>query len=229
MQKKICVILPTLNEEKAVAKVINELPNPTVNRVVLVDGYSSDRTVEIAKTCRPTLGVDVIYQKGKGKGMAFQTFLENFSLNDFDVYVMLDADYTYNPKELKELIWPILNGEADVVIGNRFAFKDLMQLMPSITFIGNKLLTLTAKILYSKDPKDVCTGYWAFSKEFLKRAKIDAKNFDLEANLFTEAVKKNFKIKIVPITYRSRIGKNKLMKRDGIIILYRLIKEFFCN
>lgn len=229
MSKKICVILPTLNEEKAVGKVINELPNPIVNRVVIVDGYSSDQTVNVAKTCRPTLPVEVIFQKDKGKGMAFQTFLNEFDLDNYDIYIMLDADYTYDPKELKSLVWPILNGDADVVIGNRFAFKKLRKLMPTTTYLGNKLLTLTAGILYSKNPKDVCTGYWAFSKEYLKRAKINAKNFDLEANLFTEAVKKDFKIKIVPITYRSRIGKNKLMKKHGFLILYRLIKEFFCN
>jgi dolichol-phosphate mannosyltransferase len=229
MPKKICVILPTLNEEKAVAKVIKELPNPTVSRVIVLDGYSSDRTVDIAKTCRPTLDVDVIFQKGKGKGMAFQTFLNDFDLNNYDIYVMLDADYTYNPRELKHLIWPILNGEADVVVGNRFAFKEIRQLMPFTTYLGNKLLTFVASILYFKNPKDVCTGYWAFSREYLKRAKIKAKNFDLEANLFTEAIKRNYRIKIVPITYRTRVGKNKLMKRDGIVILFRLVKEFFYN
>lgn len=229
MFKKICVIIPTLNEEKGVAKVITELPNPTVSKVVLVDGHSSDNTVDIAKNCRPSLEVEVMYQIGNGKGMAFQTFLNDFNLEDHDVYVMLDADYTYNPKELKGLIQPILRGEADVVIGNRFAFKKLNQLMPATTYLGNKLLTLIARILYSKNPKDVCTGYWAFSKEYLKRAKIHAKNFDLEANLFTEAVKRGHRIKIVPITYRARVGKTKLMKRHGIIILYRLIKEFFCN
>ena len=226
---RVCVILPTLNEEKAVAKVINGLPNPTVNKVVLVDGNSSDNTVNTAKNCRPSLEVETMYQNGKGKGMAFQTFLNQFNLNSYDIYVMLDADYTYNPRELKRLIQPILRGEADVVIGNRFAFKKLRRLMPATTYLGNKLLTLFARILYLKHPKDVCTGYWAFSKEYLKESKIDAKNFDLEANLFTEAVKKNFRIKIVPITYRSRIGKNKLLKRHGILILYRLIKEFLNN
>jgi dolichol-phosphate mannosyltransferase len=229
MSKKICVILPTLNEEKAIAKVINELPNPTVNRVVVVDGYSSDRTVDIAKICRPTLDVDVIFQRGKGKGMALQTFLDDYNLNDYDIYVMLDADYTYNPQELKQLILPILNGEADVVIGNRFAFKELRRLMPFTTYFGNKILTFAASLLYFKNPKDVCTGYWAFSKDYLKNARIKAKDFDLEANLFTEAIKRNYRIKTVPITYRARIGKNKLMKRDGIIILFRLVKEFFYN
>jgi len=229
MSKKICVILPTLNEEKGIAKVINELPNPTVNKVILVDGHSSDNTIITAKNSRPNLEVEVMYQNGKGKGMAFQTFLNDFDLNNYDIYVMLDADYTYNPKELKKMIQPILKGEADVVMGNRFAFKKLRRLMPVTTYVGNKLLTLAARILYFKNPKDVCTGYWAFSKKYLKRVKIDAKNFDLEANLFTETVKKNLKIKIVPITYRSRIGKNKLMKRHGVLILYRLIREFFNN
>ena len=229
MSRKICVILPTLNEEKAVDKVINELPNPTVKKVVLVDGNSSDNTIDVAKTCRPGLDVEVMYQRGKGKGMAFQTFLNDFNLDSHDIYVMLDADHTYNPKELKTLIRPILDGKADVVIGNRFAFKDLRKSMTTTTINGNKMLTLAARLLYLKNPRDVCTGYWAFSKEFLKKVNIKAKNFDLEVNLFIEAIKKGFRIKVVPITYRCRMGKKKLMKRHGFIILYRLIKEFFNN
>ena len=64
MTKKICVILPTLNEEKGIARVINEIPNPTVGKVVLVDGRSSDNTVNTAKTCRPNLDIEIMYQNG---------------------------------------------------------------------------------------------------------------------------------------------------------------------
>jgi len=227
---KICVILPTLNEEDGVAKIINAVPNPLVNKIVVVDGYSSDKTVEIVKQShKPACDIELMYQKGRGKGMAFQSFLNSFDLNSQDVYVMLDADCTYDPKEIRKIITPIVNGEADIVMGNRFESQDVKKVMPFTTFFGNKLLTLISKILYFKDPKDVCTGYWAFSRDFIKKMRISAKNFDLEANLFAEAIKKNSRIKIVPITYKSRVGKNKLMKRHGFLILYRLIREFFNN
>jgi dolichol-phosphate mannosyltransferase len=227
---KVCVILPTLNEEDGVAKIINAIPNPLVNKIIVVDGYSSDRTIEIVRQChKPACDIELLYQKGRGKGMAFQSFLNSFDLNSQDVYVMLDADCTYDPKEIRKIITPIVNGEADVVMGNRFESEDVKKVMPFATFFGNKLLTFISKILYFKDPKDVCTGYWAFSRDFIKKMRISAKNFDLEANLFAEAIKKNSRIKIVPITYKSRVGKNKLMKRHGFLILYRLIREFFNN
>jgi dolichol-phosphate mannosyltransferase len=225
---RICVILPTLNEENGVAEIINAVPNPLVNKIIVVDGHSSDKTVEIVKQChKPACDIEFMYQKGKGKGMAFQSFLESFDLNSQDVYVMFDADYTYDPQEIRKMITPIVNGEADVVLGNRFESENLKEVMSFTTFFGNKCLTLISKILYFKDPKDVCTGYWAFSRNFLKKIRVKAKDFDLEANLFTEAVKGGFRIKSVPIIYRKRVGKNKLRKYHAFVIIGRLIKEIY--
>lgn len=227
MSKKICVILPTLNEESGVKKIIDATPNPFVSKIVVVDGNSSDKTVNIVRSCKKSAcDIEIITQQGKGKGMAFQTFLNDFDVENYDAYVMLDADCTYDPKEIKKMTLPILNNEADVVMGNRLSNKNIREIMPFSTFIGNKILSFFAMILCLKDPKDVCTGYWAFSKHVLKRIRIKAKNFDLEMNLFTQAVKQKFRIKAVPIRYTNRVGRNKLRKEHGILILLRLLKEF---
>ncbi len=224
---KVCAIVPTLNEEKSIKKVIDSIPNPFVNKIVVVDGNSSDNTVNIAKNCqKPTCDIETMTQYGKGKGMAFQTFLDKFNLEKYDVYVMLDADCTYNPKEIRNMTLPILNNEADVVMGNRFSNKNIRQIMPFSTYIGNKILTFFAMIFCFKDPKDVCTGYWSFSKDALKMIKIKAKNFDLEMNLFTEVVKRKFRVKTIPISYKKRVGMKKLRKEHGFLILSRLLKEF---
>jgi len=224
---RFCVILPTLNEEDGIAEIINSVPNPLINKIIVIDGHSSDRTVELVKQChKPACDIELMYQEGRGKGMAFQTFLNSFDLDSQDIYVMLDADYTYDPKEIRKMIEPIANGEADVVLGNRFESENVREVMPFTTFFGNKILTFISKILYFKDPKDVCTGYWAFTKNFLKKIRIRAKNFDLETNLFTEIVKHDFRMKTIAISYRKRVGKNKLRKYDGFIIISRLIKEF---
>ncbi len=227
---KVCTILPTLNEEKAIKKIIEDIPNPLVNSIVVVDGNSSDNTVNFAKNCqKPACTLEIMTQHGKGKGMAFQTFLDRFNLEKYDVYVMLDVDCTYNPKEIKKMVLPILNNEADVVMGNRLFNKDIRQIMPFSTYIGNKILTFLAMIFCFKDPKDVCTGYWAFSNDVLKKIKIEAKNFDLEMNLYTQAVKKKFRIKSVPISYNKRVGMNKLRKKHAFLILFRLFKETLVN
>ena len=98
--------------------------------------------------------------------------------------------------------------------------------MPFSTYIGNKILTFFAMIFCFKNPNDVCTGYWSFSKDVMKKIKINAKNFDLEMNLFTQAVKHKFRVKAIPISYKKRIGMNKLRKKHGFIILFRLIEDF---
>jgi dolichol-phosphate mannosyltransferase len=225
---KVCVILPTFNEENGIVKTINDVPNPFVNKIVVVDGHSSDRTVELVKQCKKVAcDIELMYQKGNGKGMAFQSFLEQFDLDKYDAYVMLDADCTYDSKEIKSMVLPILNDEADVIMGNRFFNNDIRKVMPFSNYIGNRLLTFFAMILCFKDPKDVCTGYWSLSKDALKRIRIKAKNFDLEMNLFMQAVKQKFRIKTIPVSYGKRVGMNKLKKRHGFIILLRLIREFF--
>jgi len=227
---KVCALLPTLNEEGAIKKIIDNIPNPLVNNIVVVDGNSYDNTVDIAKKCqKKACNIEIMTQYGKGKGMAFQTFLDKFDLEKYDVYVMLDADCTYNPKEIKNMILPILKKEADVVMGNRFFDKNIREIMPFSTYIGNRILTFFAMIFCFKNPKDVCTGYWSFSKDFLKKIKIEAKNFDLEMNLFTQAVKHKFRIKIIPISYKKRVGMNKLRKKHGFLILSRLLKEVLVN
>lgn len=227
--KKICVILPALNEEDGVKKVLGTMPNPVVDKVVLVDGNSTDNTISAAKGVeKKNYRLEVMRQEGKGKGMAFQTFLKSFDLDSHDIYVMLDADYTYNPEEIKKMITPLMNGEhVDVVMGDRISHGKLNGSMSPANYFGNKMLTLAARALYLKSTNDLCTGYWAFSKNFLKAARINAKGFDLEANLFVEAVKKKFKIKSVPISYGKRIGQKKLRIRHGSLILWRLLRERF--
>jgi glycosyltransferase involved in cell wall biosynthesis len=223
---KVCVILPTLNEEEGIKKIIDKMPNPLVSNIVIVDGNSSDNTVDIAKSCqKPACGIEIMTQFDKGKGMALQTFLNRSDLEKYDVYVMLDADCTYDPTEVKKMVLPILKNESDVVMGNRLFNKNIRHVMSFSTYIGNKILTFFAMVFCLKDPKDVCTGYWAFSKDALKKIKIKAKNFDLEMNLFTQTVKHKFRIKTIPISYKKRVGINKLRKKHAVIILSRLLKE----
>jgi len=225
---KICLILPTLNEEKSIKKVIEDVPNPVVSNIVVVDGYSGDNTIiATRKASKKNFEVATMFQDGYGKGMAFQSFQKNFNLDGFDAYVMLDADCTYDPKEIRSMVSPIVNGEADIVMGNRLSFEGIRDVMSTTTYVGNKVLTVAAGVMYFKNPKDLCTGYWAFSKQFLQSANIRAKGFDLEANLFTEAVKRGFRIKSIPIRYKERVGQKKLKYRDGLLIMWRLIKERF--
>jgi len=119
---RIAVVIPTLNECEAVGKVVGGVKSAMDGyeyRVLVVDGHSTDGTNEIAKD----MGADVIYQRGRGYGDALKTgFFYARKRLDAKVIVMMDADLTYDPKHIPKLVAPILNDEADMVVGNRFGF-----------------------------------------------------------------------------------------------------------
>ncbi len=216
--KELVVLLPTLNEEKGVARVIRQVPVTKLKKlgfktkILVVDGHSKDKTREVAEK----LGAKVILQKGKGKGMAFRTALHELKKNPPDALVMLDADNTYDPKEMPQLLLPIVIEEADVVMGAR-------EIKTHKT--GNKILTAAAKMAFKHNIKDLCTGYWAFNEEAIRKIQVDAKGFDLESDLFAKANKEGLRIKGVPVSYRKRVGESKLRISDAFKIVGRIIRN----
>lgn len=216
---KTAILLPTYNEEKNIEDVIERVRK--VNKkyeIVVVDSESKDRTVEIARE----LGAKVISVKGRGKGRAVGVA---FSKINADFLVMMDADGTYPAEKIPEFLEKLR--ECDVVVGSRFAGRIEEGAMKRINRIGNRMLTLLARLLYGRKITDVCSGMWGFRKEAYKRMKITAPHFELEADLFSEAVKKNMKICEVPIVYRKRGGVAKLRIVDGVGIAFWLLKKRF--
>ncbi len=216
----VYVILPTLNEEEGLSHVLLELKKMKfpMRQVVVVDGHSTDNTLEVAKT----YGVNIILQRGTGKGMAFQTFMEEFPVKDENIYVMLDADYSYNPKEVVKFVSTIREGY-DVVAGRRKFF--IGDARSFLHIFGNLAISFVSAILTRRIFLDICTGYWAFKGSALKRMRIKARGFELEANLFIETARKNLKFRSIPVDYRERKGKRKLKSLDGFKILIFLLKE----
>ena len=216
----LVAIVPTLNEEKGLPKVLKGLKG-RVDEIVVVDGGSRDRTVEIARGA----GCTVVAQEGKGKGMGFQSFLKKYPVRARDFYVMLDADASYNPAEIGKLT-KLLEDGADVVTGTRMlSVHDFRSLVHAI---GAVAISLAGSVLYFKWNPDICTGYWGFRGSALKKMRVTAKKFDLEANLFSEACKKNLVFRTVPITYSKRLGEEKLRAfSDGRKIAWKLVKERF--
>jgi len=221
--KRICVVVPCLNEEKGIQKVMEHMPK-YVDQVVVVDNNSTDKTAEVANKN----GATVLYENHRGKGNAFQHFVYWLKDNPrFDYVVMLDGDYTYNPEEKHLVLDPLVEGNADVVMGCRLGnLKE--NSMPKLNFVGNNLLTIAAQVLYwNFSMTDLCTGYWAFRSEVLKDLKINACSFDLEADLYSKSRKRGFRVVSVPITYGARVGNEKLRVKHAIGILKRLLVNRF--
>ena len=211
--KDVCILIPTLNEEETIGEVISSFKRQGFDNILIIDGDSTDSTREIAKRA----GARVVIQQGKGKGAAVR---QAFELIDSDIIVMIDGDGTYLPSEVQRLIEPIERGEAEHVIGNRFAYGGAFAVLHRL---GNWFLNKIFSIGYGLELQDILSGYRAFTKEAVKKMTLRKEGFEIEAEMTVESVKRGIKLKEVPISYRKRRGKSKLnFFRDGMRITYTL-------
>jgi len=225
-KNNICVVLPALDEELTVGKVIDEIPRHDLERegfqvdVLVIDGNSSDRTRQIAQE----KGARVILEPRRGKGRAIRTIIESI---DAEFIFMLDADYTYPATYIPEML-DILRQGYPVVIGSRLRGGQEKGAMRRLNVFGNVILTRIANILYRTRISDLCTGYWGMRAEVIPELNLLANGFQLEAELYTQLSKKGYFIAEVPTYYRRREGKAKLSGlKDGIKIFWMLISRRF--
>lgn len=209
----VCILIPTLNEEETIGGIIREFKSEGFENIFVIDGNSEDSTRERAKR----EGARVEVQQGKGKGAAVKQAFERI---EEEIIVMIDGDGTYSPSEVRKLIDPIVNGEAEHVIGNRFAYGGAFA---KLHRVGNWVLNKIFGFGYGVRLKDILSGYRALTKESVKKMNLEKKGFEIEAEMAIESVKKGIRLKEVPISYEKRKGKSKLnFVRDGSRIAYTL-------
>jgi len=220
--KHVTFLLPAYNEEESIGTLLRDVRKCRKSRVLVIDNNSNDRTAEIAKKS----GANVLRERKQGKGFAVKTGYENIKS---EFAVMLDADNTYDPRDAQKLLKPLMEGEADVVLGSRLRGKREEGSISRFNLLGNHLLSFFASLLYS-NVSDVCTGYWAFKKnviEQLLQDGIDSDGFDIEAEMFSKVSKNNFRVLEVPIHYKSRLDATKLNSvNDGVKIFIRLFSNW---
>lgn len=207
----VTIVIPTFNEEGAIGYVIDELRAEGYNNILVVDGYSSDKTVEIAKS----KGVRVIYQKGVGKAGAIATAIEVVST---PYMLVMDGDNTYDPRDIKKLL--SYGDEYDEVIGYRSNRENI----PMVNRLGNKIIGLVFTLMFGKRIRDPCSGMYLLKTSIAKRLEITSSGFDVEVEIAGQIASLG-KIIEVPINYRRRIGESKLKAwRDGLRILVTTIR-----
>jgi glycosyltransferase involved in cell wall biosynthesis len=216
---RIAIVIPTLNEREAVGKVLDGVKDIMAGyeyRILVVDGHSNDGTYEIAKE----KGAEVIYQRGKGYGDALKTgFFHARKRLDAGVIVMMDADLSYDPRDIPDLMAPIFEDEADLVVGNRFAGmqKGAMSL---VNRIGNMVLCLVATLALRLNIYDTQRGIRAFRSELLDRMDLVTGGMPLAIEMLAKALSADARIHEVPVSYMPRVGKTKLSPiKDGGRIL----------
>lgn len=215
------VIIAALNEEEGIGLTIAELIRNLNASIVVVDGYSIDRTVEVAKE----YGVDVRFQDGHGKGNAISNALRYLN-PDVDYIVLTDADYTY-PAEYVPAMIDILNQNPNIgmVCGNRFGEKLDNKVLRNRFYLGNRILAFAHGVLNGVSLEDPLTGLRVIRAEILRGWIAKSDGFDIEVELNSLIERRGFKTVEMPIIYRERLGKKKLQVKHGLTILRRILKE----
>lgn len=197
-KSKIAVLIPCYNESKTIDKVVKDYKNALPDADIYVyDNNSSDKTDIIAKKA----GAIVRYEYKQGKGNVIRSMFKDI---DADCYLMIDGDDTYSAENAKEMCEYILDGKADMVIGDRLSSTYFTENKRPFHNFGNKLVRLLINSLFKSNVKDIMTGYRAFSYEFVKTFPVLSKGFEIETEMTIHALDKNFLLKEIPVGYKDR-------------------------
>lgn len=222
---KTVILIPCYNESKTIGKVVSDFKKVMPHADIYVyDNNSTDGTDEIAKNA----GAIVRYEYQQGKGNVVKSMFREITA---DCYIMVDGDDTYPAETATEIEKLILNGEADMVIGDRLSstyFEENDRLFHNT---GNRVVRKFINMFFNCDLNDIMTGMRGFSYNFVKSFPISSKEFEIETEMSVFALINNFKIKEIPVEYRDRIegSESKLNTySDGLKVLrmiFSLIRD----
>ena len=218
---RVTVLICTLNEAATISYVLAKVP-PWVHEILLVDGHSTDGTVDIARQLRPD--IRVFYQPGKGKGDALKYGIQNAS---GDIIVTLDADGQTDPEEMPKFVEPLLTGY-DWVKGSRLTHGRPPN-MPRHRWFGNKVLAITSNILHGTRYTDICSGYNAFWKKAFQHLNLDYDGFEMEQQMLVKVKKAGLKVAEVACHDPGRMGGVTKINdtKQGFIDWFTIIRERF--
>lgn len=218
----LMVVIAAYNEEEGIGPTLAELREILDEPFYLVvDGNSTDRTVEIAKE----LGAEVFVQEGRGKGNAIAQAIERID-HDPEYVVLIDADFTYPAEYILGMIQILRkNPSVGMVTGNRFNSHFHLKSMNNAYYSGNRFLAFVHSLFNGVKLNDPLTGLRVVRWEILKNWKPKSKSFDIEVELNRFVEKNGYSIMEFPIHYRQRLGEKKLKLRHGFTILRRILAE----
>jgi glycosyltransferase involved in cell wall biosynthesis len=219
----IVVGVPAFNEEKTIAKVILEAQK--FGKVVVCDDGSTDYTAKIAEC----LGAEVVrHETNRGYGSSIKSLFNRAHELNADVFVTLDADGQHEPKEIPIVIKPIIDDEADIVIGSRFVDKDGTATMPLYRQFGAKLITKMVNGSVKNGVTDSQSGFRAYSHAALERLNFFEAGMSASVEILLKANKSDLRIVEVPSTCKYNTGKNDTSSEHpvthGVGVMWSLIR-----
>jgi glycosyltransferase involved in cell wall biosynthesis len=217
----VSLVIPTLNEQdnmRMLMRGIAQVMRDYRYEVLVVDGYSRDNTVKLARAA----GARIIYDDN-GKGSAL---IKGFNAAKGDIIISMDADLSNRPNELKLLIAGIEAGY-DVCMGSRFLTGGGSEDMPAVRKFGNKVFVTLVNLFYGSHYSDLCYGYRSFARGVSKRLNLQEAGFGIETEISIKVQKRHLKVLEVPSYEKLRAsGEGKLQSfSDGLIILRAIIRN----
>jgi glycosyltransferase involved in cell wall biosynthesis len=205
MKHQITIILPAYNEELTIKKTILDFHKNLPDAFIcVINNASFDDTESIAKNIikEENIAGIVLTENRKGKAYAVR---KGFQEIDSEIYILTDADCTYQGSDVSSLLEPIFKKEADLVVGDRHkagAYKKENKRM--FHYFGNQLVKIAINFLFKANLNDIMSGYRVMTKKFVKNFPILSEGFELETELTLHALDKRFRIKEISIEYKDR-------------------------
>ena len=225
--KKLTIIMPAFNEEATITKTIKRvlktnIPGVSKELIIINDG-SKDKTKKAIQNIKDGRIILIDKKVNQGKGAGVRDAIKKAT---GDVLIIQDADLEYNPKEIKKLLEPIKNDQADVVYGSRFMGGEAHRVLYFWHMVVNKFLTLLSNMLTNINLTDMETCYKMFTKDVAKKLKIKEPRFGFEPEFTVKVAKMNARVYEMGISYagRSYTEGKKINWKDGVHAIYCLFK-----
>ncbi|XZE44475.1 glycosyltransferase family 2 protein [Pirellulaceae bacterium SH467] len=220
---KISILVPAYNEEKTIGRVLErllELPFPE-KEILVVDDGSQDGTAEVVASVAGRRPEVKLFRQATNQGKT-AAIARAIALSTGDVLIVQDADLEYDPREIPDVVAPILENVADVVYGSRFLVKKASRVLYYYHYIANKFLTCLSNLLTNRNMSDIETCYKAFRRDVIAPMKLTSKGFGMEIEITAMVCKTQSRTYEVPISYYGRTyeeGK-KIGLYDGIAAIW---------
>jgi len=225
---RISVIIPAFNEAKSIAKVIGAIPQKLVSEVIVVNNNSTDDTAEVARKA----GATVLLQTAQGYGNAclkgLEYLAEKPTAEKPEVVVFLDGDFSDHPDKMPELVLPIINNQADMVIGSRALGERKKGSMTTPQVFGNWLATRLLKLFYKVKFTDL-GPFRAIRYSSLLNLNMQDKTYGWTVEMQLKAAKQNLRCLEVAVPYRQRIGVSKISGtvKGAVLAGYKILYTIF--
>ena len=219
---RVAVLIPALNEEQTIADVVHAFRAAAPGaRIIVFDNASTDNTARIARAA----GAEVHHEPRRGKGNVVRAMFREI---DADIYIMVDGDATYPADRIHDLLQPIANGTADMVIGSRL-LQGTHSDFRAVNRLGNLFYATLLRRLFGCRITDLLSGYRAFSRRLVKTLPLLGGGFETEAEMTIKAVHRGFRVVEVPVSLTSRpAGSSSKIRvvQDGVLILNAMVSLF---